>query len=151
MSETSSGLLRGWVGGLRSVKMEVAPVVYPEVTSVKKTRNIKPKGVDQLRRISRREAKEEKIVEEIVETESRTLMYLLNTGGSGGHQRLEIPDKIEWGLFQREHKVTAIIVSTAAQREKHNENVFTSVNDIVEIDDDTTKIEDNISRGTHYI
>ena len=78
-------------------------------------------------------------------------MSILTTGNSGGHQRLEMPDKIEWGLFQREHKVTAIIVSTAVLREKHNENVFTSVNDIVEIDDDTTKIEDNISRGTHYI
>ena len=151
MSETSSGLLRGWVGGLRSVKMEVAPVAYPEVTSVKKTRNIKPKGVDQLRRISRREAKEEKIVEEIVETESRTLMYLLNTGGSGGHQRLEIPDKVRWNSFQRENNVTTTTVPTTAQREKHNENAFASVNDMVEIDDDTAEIDDNTNRGTHRI
>ena len=101
--------------------------------------------------ISRREAKEEEIVEEIVETESRSLMSLLNTGGSGGHQRLEIPEKVRWNSVQRENNVTTTIVPTTAQREKHNENAFASVNDMVEIDDDTAEIDDNTSRGTHRI
>ena len=53
--------------------------------------------------------------------------------------------------FRRVNKVTTIIVPTTDQRKKYNENAFTSVTDIVEIDDDTTEIEDNTSRGTHRI
>ena len=150
MSGTNGGLL-GWVDGLRSVEMEVGPVVYPEVNSVKKTRKIKRKGVEQPDIISKRGGNEEAIIEEILKTESKSLKSLLNTGGSGGHQRPEIPDKVKRNLFKRFNKVTTIIVPTTVQREKHNENVFTSVNDLVEIDGDTTEIEDNTSRGTHRI
>ena len=54
-------------------------------------------------------------------------------------------------MFKRVNKVTTIIVTTTAQREEHNENSFTNDSEIVEINDDTTEIEDNISKGTHRI
>ena len=54
-------------------------------------------------------------------------------------------------MFKIFNKVTTIIIPTIAQRKKHNENALTSVNGLVEIDDDTTEIEDNTSRGTRHI
>ena len=90
MSGTHGGLLG--VGGLRSLEEEVAPMDNPVVTSRKKTRNIRPKGVEQPKRVSRRGAKDA-LVEEIAGKESRELKSLLKTGGSGSRKRLGIPDK----------------------------------------------------------
>ena len=59
-----------WGGGLRSVKNEVAPMINPVVTSSKKkARNIRPRGVEQPKRVSRRGSKEDVLVEEIAGTD----------------------------------------------------------------------------------
>ena len=57
-------MMGGGVWGLRSLEEEVAPMDNPVVTSKKKTRNIRPKGVEQPKRVSRRGAKDV-IAEEI--------------------------------------------------------------------------------------
>ena len=62
----------------------------PVVTSRKNTRNIRPKGVERPKGVSRRGAKDV-LVEEITGKESRELRRL-KTGGSGGKTRLYRPD-----------------------------------------------------------
>ena len=83
MPGTHGGLLG--VGGLRSLEEEVAPMDNPVVTSKKKTRNIRPKGVEQPKRVSRRGA--EDVIAEEIAGKGRELKSLLKTGGSGGNQR----------------------------------------------------------------
>ena len=83
-----------WGGGLGSLEEEVTPMIDPVLTSkTKKTRNIRPRGLEQPKRVSRRGAKDVALVEEIAGKESKELESLLKTGGSGGNQKPERPDK----------------------------------------------------------
>ena len=76
-------------------------MIDPMVTSkIKKTKNIRPKGVEQPKRVSRREAKEDALVKEIAGTDSISLKSLLSTGGIGGQRRPHIPEKTKWELYE---------------------------------------------------
>ena len=149
MSGTHGGLLG--VGGLRSLEEEVAPMDNPVVTSKKKTRNIRPKGVEQPKRVSRRGARDV-LAKEIAGKESRELKSLLKTGGSGGQKRLYRPDKSKWNLNAKEN-LTTLNLPTRLERERLNRKAFASVSEIVNtsVDDEEVIEEDNKKQGTHHI
>ena len=97
---------------------EVALMIYPDDTSVKKKRNIKPKGVEPKRK-SNRKAGEDIIMEKIDNTfKSRSLQSLRKDGKAG---RFLYSDKIEWNSLPSRR------LQTQVKREKSNENASTSV------------------------
>ena len=130
-------------------------MIDPVVTSkTKKTSDIRPRGVEQPKRVSRRGAKDVALEEDIAGKESRELKSLLKTGGSGGDQRPEIPDKSKWNLYAKENNGTTIMLPTRLERERQNEKSFASVSEIENISDDYDKVIQeykNIRRGTHHI
>ena len=129
-------------------------MIDPVVISIKKTRNIRSKGVQQPKRVSRSGAKEDALVDEIAGKESRELKSLLKTGGSGGNQRPEIPDKIKWNLYAKENNGTTIMLPTRLERERQNEKAFASVSEIENISDDEDEViqeDKKIRRGTRHI
>ena len=141
MPETHGGLLG--VGGLRSLEEEVTPMDNPVVTSRKKTMNIRPKGVEQPKRVSRRGA-EDVIAEEIARNESRELKSLLKTGGSGGQKRLYRSDKSKWNLHAKEN-ITTINLPTRLERERLNRKAFASVSEIVSKSVDDEEVIEEIT------
>ena len=150
MTGTHGGLLG--IGRLRSLEEEVAPMNNPVVTSRKKTRKIRPKGVEQPKRVSRRGA-EDIIAEEIAGKKSRELKSLLKTGGSGGKLRPNKPDKSKWNLHAKEN-ITTINLPIRLERERLNRKAFPSVSEIVNtsVDGDEEVIEeDNKKQSTHHI
>ena len=69
---------------------------------------------------------------------------MLETGGSGGNQRPEIPDKSKWNLYAKENNETTIMLPTRLERERQNEKFFVNVSEIENIsgDDDEVIQED---------
>ena len=133
----------GWVGGLRSLEEETAPMDNPVVPSRKKTRNIRPKGVEQPKKVSRRGDKDV-IAKEIAGKESRELKSLLKTGSSGGQKRLYRPDKSKWNLHAEEN-ITTINLPTRLERERLNRKAFASVSEIVSKSVDDEEVIEEIT------
>ena len=124
----------------------------PVVTSRKKTRNIRPQGVEQPKSVSRRGAKDA-LVEEIAVKNSRELKTLLKTGGSGRRKRLDIPNKSKWNLYAKENRAT-IYLPTRLERERQNRKAFASVSEMVKksVDDEELIEEDNnVKQDTRHI
>ena len=121
--------------GLVVAEREVAPMSNPdEDVSLIKRRTFKPRGVVSERK-SRRyfcNCSDGFLPKKstVVVSNSRAFNSLMIKGGCGGRQRINFPQTKEWNYFPNDnkYKTTYNMLLPVHEREKRNENTFTSVN-----------------------